>query len=256
MFYGKEQKIETAKRLKKLRNNYNNGRGISHEKLAEELNERYSDLEKSKKNNYLGSAKAEVISSGVLKNYEITDFNHSKFNAGYGMNISYLTMLADFYGVTTDYLLGRTGVKSPDIDIQGIHEKTGLSEDAINQLTRWKDGLSNPKSGEGYKTFCNGYLNFISKLIIHHLMGAIPMRMSEIRLERERREAMEGKLGDEKDMSTLLLHNVLAYEQAQKHNQTVTGTRMIPAADYESYLLNDITTTFRKIVEDILSDNK
>lgn len=44
--------------------------------------------------------------------------------------------LADRFEVSTDYLLGRTDVKSPDIDIQAICNKTGLSEGAIHKLVK------------------------------------------------------------------------------------------------------------------------
>jgi transcriptional regulator with XRE-family HTH domain len=219
-------------------------RGIPElESLALAINQRLVEMEKNQE--WL-AAETEIGKATISAYYNAESLPN-------GIN---LLKLAKALQTTPDYLLGFTNTPTTNVEVRAINELTGLSEGAIYQLTRWKDGLSNPKSGEGYKTFCNDSLNFISKLIIHHLMGVIPMRMSEIRLERERREAMEGKLEDEKDMSTLFLHNVLAYEQAQKHNQTVTGTRMIPAADYESYLLNDITTTFRKIIEDILSDNK
>lgn len=189
MFYGKEEKIETGKRLKELRENYNDGKGISHEKLAIALNEKYSIPDKEKRNNYLGSAKEEVISIGVLKNYEITDFKHSKFNAGYGMNVSYLTMLADFYDVSTDYLLGRTDVKKADIDIQGIHEKTGLSDTAIENILNYKaehdkynyiseDGIHNRHVASGL--YGGSKLIIIDKILSYDLENII-IKMSEQR---------------------------------------------------------------------------
>lgn len=42
--------------------------------------------------------------------------------------------MADFFGVTTDYLLGRTDCKSPDIEEQAICKKTGLSPSAVRTL--------------------------------------------------------------------------------------------------------------------------
>ena len=47
-----------------------------------------------------------------------------------------LCKIADFYGVSTDYLLGLTDVPSVDPQIQIAHKVTGLSEDAIHQLSR------------------------------------------------------------------------------------------------------------------------
>lgn len=45
-----------------------------------------------------------------------------------------LCKIADFYGVSTDYLLGRTETSNPDPKIQEICEYTGLSEHAVSVL--------------------------------------------------------------------------------------------------------------------------
>ena len=42
-----------------------------------------------------------------------------------------LAKIADFYGVSTDYLLGRTDVKSVDVTIRAIEEYTVLSESTL-----------------------------------------------------------------------------------------------------------------------------
>lgn len=49
-----------------------------------------------------------------------------------------LVMIADHYGVSTDYLLGRTECKSPDIDTRAICKNTGLSEAAVSTLIELK----------------------------------------------------------------------------------------------------------------------
>lgn len=114
MKYDENKKMETAQRLKECRKE----KGLSHERLANELKEKY-DID---------------ISSGVLKNYEISEKYHAKFTAGFGMNIKYLYTLADFYNVSTDYLLGRTDKKSVDPNIRAIGEFTGLSDEAVGIL--------------------------------------------------------------------------------------------------------------------------
>lgn len=42
--------------------------------------------------------------------------------------------IADYFGVSTDYLLGRTEIKSVDEDIQIACKVTGFSEEAINKI--------------------------------------------------------------------------------------------------------------------------
>ena len=41
-----------------------------------------------------------------------------------------------FFGCSADYLFGYTEVRSPDIDIRGICEKTGLSQKAVERLVQ------------------------------------------------------------------------------------------------------------------------
>lgn len=45
-----------------------------------------------------------------------------------------LCKIADFYGVSTDYLLGRTETRSPNATIQAVCDYTGLSERAVSAL--------------------------------------------------------------------------------------------------------------------------
>ena len=49
-----------------------------------------------------------------------------------------IVKIAGYYHVSTDYLLGRIDVKSPEIDNMAIHQKTGLSNEAIDKLHIWK----------------------------------------------------------------------------------------------------------------------
>lgn len=49
-----------------------------------------------------------------------------------------LLAIADHYGVSTDYLLGRTECRSPDVEIQAVVEKTGLTNETIDILMELK----------------------------------------------------------------------------------------------------------------------
>ena len=49
-------------------------------------------------------------------------------------DINTLGKIADAYGVSTDYLLGRTSVKSTDIDLKSVCEYTGLTENSVMEI--------------------------------------------------------------------------------------------------------------------------
>lgn len=48
-----------------------------------------------------------------------------------------LCAIADYFDVTTDYLLGRSECRAKDVEIQALCQKTGLSEAAINVLVSY-----------------------------------------------------------------------------------------------------------------------
>ena len=111
----------TAKRLKKLRENA----GLSHAKLKVALEEKYNI----------------TISEASLKKYEITKKSHVNYGDVKGMKIEYLEMFADFYNVSSDYILGLTKSKSIDLTEQALYDKYGLSVSALKNLSElWENG--------------------------------------------------------------------------------------------------------------------
>lgn len=103
MRYTDELKIETAKRLKKLRNNKKgaNGRHYSHATLSEEITKlNYPD-------EYRIDEEYRAVSAKSLAYYEVVNTkSEKKFRIGKGMKVETLFMLSTFYGVSCDYLLG------------------------------------------------------------------------------------------------------------------------------------------------------
>jgi len=104
----------TSERIKKLRE----GAGYSHERLALALKEKYGIS----------------ITPASLKKYEVSDQFHVNYGSVEGMATKYLYMFADFYGVSSDYILGKSKVKNPDPNIKAACELTGLSENAVVTL--------------------------------------------------------------------------------------------------------------------------
>ncbi len=117
--YNSEMKKITSQRLKELRQEKN----LTFSKLADCLSKKYSS----------------IISVPSLKNYEVVDMDNKKFNAAYGMKIEYLYVFADFYNVTTDYLLGRSNFKNvnePDMDDFKKQLKLELLEEFKNFMDK------------------------------------------------------------------------------------------------------------------------
>lgn len=111
--------IKTGERLHKLRISL----GLSLEKLREEIYRKYG-------------AK---ISKDSLINYEVSDSEHPRKYKNNGMRIEYLRYFSDFYGVSSDFLLGLSDVPTIDTTIQAICNRTGLSDDIVSWLETHKD---------------------------------------------------------------------------------------------------------------------
>jgi transcriptional regulator with XRE-family HTH domain len=110
--YDDSLKMISAVRLKQLRKE----KDLSHAKLSEVLSKKY-DIN---------------ISKDSLMLYEVADEFHSNFGRIKGMKIEYLYTLADFYNVSTDYLLGKDECKKADN--REINKRLGLSDKAIEAM--------------------------------------------------------------------------------------------------------------------------
>lgn len=78
-----------------------------------------------------------------LKGYEVDTEDKTKTGSNKGMRIEYLYCLSDFYGVSTDYLLGISESRSRNSEIRTIHNSTGLSDNALIKLMMDKDLTDN-----------------------------------------------------------------------------------------------------------------
>ena len=56
-------------------------------------------------------------------------------------DINTLGKIADAYGVSTDYLLGRTDVKAANTDLKAVCEYTSLCQDVILNISKTKDKM-------------------------------------------------------------------------------------------------------------------
>lgn len=84
------------------------------------------------------------ISRDSLMSYEISDPYHSKAGKNKGMRVEYLRCLADFYGVSADYILGTSSIRSAIPDMQQAVQYSLLSEKAISTIRGLGNGLLPP----------------------------------------------------------------------------------------------------------------
>ena len=156
----KELSFTMAERIKKLRENA----GLSHEKLSRELYSKYRDSNDSKREEQRRKRKKDkesesLISKSSLMDYECTDEYHAKAYKNEGMSVGYLRYLADFYGVSADYILGLSDVPTRDQNLKNICESTGLSQRAAEKLIKWR----NNRNAYGELA-----MDFISEMILDH----------------------------------------------------------------------------------------
>lgn len=77
-----------------------------------------------------------ITDSSALKDYlgcSIQAINQYRLGVS-RPTLENLCKIADYYGVSTDFLLGRVPYKTPDTDKQSICKYTGLSEAAVDRL--------------------------------------------------------------------------------------------------------------------------
>lgn len=83
----------------------------------------------------LEAAKSKVTQENIAEYVGCTRQAISQWKDGKtSPDIVSLGKLADYFNVSVEYLMGRSPVKSADIEVQEICEKLGLSEKAVNTL--------------------------------------------------------------------------------------------------------------------------
>lgn len=95
------------------------------------------------------------ISKDTLIKYEKTDEYNTSFGANKGMRIDFAVTLARYYNTSVDYILCNTDIKSPDVTISDICDKTGLKETAINRLMQLKK-MHLQETDTNSILYCNG----------------------------------------------------------------------------------------------------
>lgn len=107
--------------------------------FATRLRELFTKQKKSQKN------LADYIKENGQKEYSrqmVSNWTH-----GCEPNLTTIPIIANFFGVSTDYLLGKSDVQSANTDLKGVCDYTNLSEGAIKQITDLKNSQDAKASG-------------------------------------------------------------------------------------------------------------
>lgn len=91
-------------------------------------------------------------------------------------DINVLYSIANYYGVSADYLLGITDIAKPDMDTAAISQKTGLSKRSIEYLERLKTNDKTICIPEE----CNFIYRYLQLQVINILIGGTSNILDEI----------------------------------------------------------------------------
>ena len=169
---------------------------INNEDLSPITGERLKNLRKDKKisaeklSEVFYSIYSAHLDRTSISNYEHSNQHHSHPHASNGMNVSTLRIFADYYGVSADYILGLTDVKSQDTTVQAMVNYTGLEENSISSLHENSNSL---KVTTGVARFYfEEQLNFVNSIVSHLLSNDfLKVCGSIVALRRNAAEAKE-----------------------------------------------------------------
>ena len=136
-----------------------------------------------------------------------------------------LIKIADFYGISVDYLLGRSDIPNLDTNMQAVHGFTGLSAEAISKIVDLKD---------------SGKSILLDKLICSPHFPMLIKRLAEL-------QAMT-----QESVKQIYDTDSTEYMQGFYHNNGNTNTAMNYASIQEIIDLKEfqITKAFAEIVKD------
>lgn len=204
--------------------------------------ERLEDLIKLNKTTATAVATATGIAQSGMSNY----INHRS-----APDCATICILAKYFSVSSDYLLGLSDIPSSDLDIKEIHEKTSLTEENITSLIKHGPfGQCNiPHLVTGYEKLTNDLLNYAST---HHAARTYSRFLQNVAIP----ESPQPKpFGDEHYTCTQI--KVVAEILSGTPEDGVDyakGFVPIPAKEYSKMLLADFLHDLRTYLNNLYFD--
>lgn len=193
--------------------------GLSHEKLRAALLEKYGV----------------EISKDSLINYEVSDENHTKKYKNNGMRVEYLRYFADFYGVSADWLLGLSNLRSKKLDYISASD-LGLSEEAICGIMASKCFKIADDTGNVDASMLDGINMVLGQQEFYLLcmdICALALQVSNA-IEHEKSSEYDGKPIFHKDLpNATILMGFDACEYTLFHIKEIASTLIENATNYK-----------------------
>lgn len=170
------------------------------------------------------------------------DIGISRASLGYYENgdrkpdIEILMKLADYYHVSSDYLLGISDVKRADITTQGMVLKTGLSENVINRLCYYNERMNEYTKVLDIVLQSSAFQN-----ALHHISKYMPAVKVTHQLHKQIIERYENVLNAEPDCGTA--HNWPYNDDLEKEHKEKEEKMFL-----QEYLIDK---AFKNLIEDL-----
>ena len=215
-----------SKRLKELRQE----KHISHQALADTIG----------------------VSKQVVMNYEAaannggiaTNSPSDKTLAVAGMKIETLYKLAEYYNVSVDYLLGRTDVKTLDMDISGCCKLTGLSEAAAKKIIEFS-------SKKSYRAYTDLLSLFIENPNMEYFLNLLEGYITSGNDTDDKQLGMSRFNYSTKDVALLAINNTIKLMLSQ-----ITIPFLSNCTPTEKLLLKKILPKLKEDFQTAIQNNK
>lgn len=151
----------------------------------------------------------------------------------------HLVLLADYFNVSLDYLLGRTDIKTPNATVALICEHTGLSEDNIKFLNKLNE-LKKMHKKYNYEEV--EYIDIISKLLEGlNEDRSIVTAIAEVAV-----------LNNSKDHDLLSKISSMICENFSDIN--INDFKILSGYDYKQFYMQEIHSKVNRVIDKIVTD--
>lgn len=159
------------------------------------------------------------------------------------MPLDYIVRFAKYFKVSTDWLLGLTDIKTPDLNVRDICEKTGLSEEAIdvigNQLApELQETLSRFIEGAAFKGLLTGISDITNQKNLYNQYVCD--------------KAKEIYSADDIHAYDIIGRASLINETTIfENNNASAGTKLMSAKEYVDVLQYKLANTFERLINEV-----